>query len=94
MRPSRMVTAKICWEASESDREFMIDTKWIGEFAPVPQPREISSQLLNHELSLSQVDIFYMHAPDDSVPLSTTLAGVNEAYKKATSPASVSSVTE
>jgi aryl-alcohol dehydrogenase-like predicted oxidoreductase len=26
--------------------QFMIDTKWIGEFAPVPQPREILSQLL------------------------------------------------
>ena len=30
----------------------------------------------------SQVDIFYMDAPDDSVPPSVTLAGVNEAYKK------------
>ena len=30
----------------------------------------------------SQVDIFYMHAPNDSVPLSSTLAGVNEAYMK------------
>jgi aflatoxin B1 aldehyde reductase len=29
-----------------------------------------------------QVDIFYIHAPDSSVPLSETLAGVNEVYKK------------
>lgn len=28
-----------------------------------------------------QVDIFYLHAPDASVPLSSTLAGVNEVHK-------------
>lgn len=28
-----------------------------------------------------QVDIFYLHAPDASVPISETLAGVDEAYK-------------
>lgn len=31
--------------------------------------------------SLLQVDIFYIHAPDSSVPISETLAGINEVYK-------------
>lgn len=34
------------------------------------------------DIDLCQVDIFYIHAPDSSVPLSSTLAGVNEVYKK------------
>lgn len=28
-----------------------------------------------------QVDIFYIHAPDDSVPIADTLAGINEIHK-------------
>lgn len=41
-----------------------------------PQPR--SDQRTD---SISKVDIFYLHAPDSSVPLSETLAGINEGYK-------------
>lgn len=32
-------------------------------------------------ISFCQVDIFYLHAPDASIPISETLAGINEAYK-------------
>jgi len=65
--------------------QFIIDTKWKGGFAPgSPTQEDIvkTAEESMQRLNMDKVDIFYIHAPDSSVPLSSTLAGVNEVYKK------------
>lgn len=42
--------------------------------------KEVASISLK-ELGTEQVDIFYLHAPDHSVPFEETLSGVNDLHK-------------
>ncbi|RMZ90533.1 hypothetical protein DV736_g2233, partial [Chaetothyriales sp. CBS 134916] len=68
---------------------FTIDTKWHGGFNPGASPTSTptkenivrSAKESLAKLGVSEVDIFYIHAPDSNVPLEDTLAGVNEVYK-------------
>lgn len=64
--------------------DFVIDTKWVGGFSPGKITKDnviaLSKKSID-TLKVKQVDIFYLHAPDDSVPIEDTLAGVNEAHK-------------
>ncbi|USP73031.1 hypothetical protein yc1106_00305 [Curvularia clavata] len=66
-------------------KEFAIDTKIPGGFAPGSASKE---KVIEHmeesfaRLNIDKIDIFYIHAPDTSVPFEETLEGVNEAYKK------------
>ncbi|TKX25609.1 oxidoreductase-like protein 13 [Elsinoe australis] len=65
-------------------KEFTIDTKWLGGFKPgfITKDNIITTGKESLErLKIPQVDIFYIHAPDSTVPLEDTLAGVNEVYK-------------
>ncbi|KAJ7739184.1 NADP-dependent oxidoreductase domain-containing protein [Mycena metata] len=65
-------------------KRFTIDSKTGGGFAPgsstgetIPQHAQESVQLTG----VDQLDIFYIHAPDASVPLEDQLQGINTAYK-------------
>ena len=63
---------------------FTIDTKWRGGFAAGSSTKETiiaTAKESLERLKMRQVDIFYIHAPDASVPIADTLAGVNEVYK-------------
>ena len=63
---------------------FTIDTKWRGGFAAGSSTKETiiaTAKESLERLKMKQVDIFYIHAPDASVPIADTLAGVNEVYK-------------
>jgi len=83
-------TAQLYGESEEllgeagAAKEFIIDTKAKGGFAPGSPTKE---NIINDakesmkKLATDKVDIFYVHAPDSSVPISETLAGINEVYK-------------
>ncbi|KAF4551006.1 Aldo-keto reductase-like protein 9 [Elsinoe fawcettii] len=65
-------------------KDFIIDTKWFGGFqaGKITKDGVISLAKQSIEtLKVKQVDIFYIHAPDDSVPIEDTLEGVNEVHK-------------
>jgi len=64
--------------------EFIIDTKAKGGFEPGTATKEgiiKGAKESLEKLKVKKVDIFYIHAPDSSIPISETLAGINEAYK-------------
>lgn len=71
-------------KAAAADR-FVIDTKTKGGFAGsgyaskenIVKEAEHSKKMLKHD-----VDVFYIHAPDEDTPLEHTLEGINEVYKK------------
>ena len=70
----------------EKRKDFVIDTKLAGGFG---QPGNVSKEGVIKDTQdsletakIDQFDIFYIHAPDTTVPFEETLAGVNEAYKK------------
>ncbi|KAH8681687.1 aldehyde reductase [Xylariales sp. PMI_506] len=63
---------------------FDIDTKWLCGHSPgfSTKANILSSSMDSlRKLGIEQADIFYLHCPDDQVPISETLAGVDEAYK-------------
>ena len=65
-------------------KRFTIDTKTIGGFKPGNATKEnviADAENSKKMLGTKQVDIWYIHAPDSEVPISETLAGVNEVYK-------------
>lgn len=69
----------------EKRKEFTIDTKIPGGFAPghVSKDEVIRDcQDSLDRLQIEQIDVFYIHAPDTSSPFEETLEGINEAYKK------------
>jgi len=69
----------------EKRKEFIIDTKLPGGFAPGRSGKDdviADTQDSLEQVKIDQFDIFYLHAPDTSVPFEETLAGINEAYKK------------
>ncbi|KAJ9613114.1 hypothetical protein H2200_003055 [Cladophialophora chaetospira] len=64
--------------------KFVIDTKWTGGFIPGNASRDKIIEDAKDsvaKLGVKQVDIFYLHAPDESSALEDTLAGVNEVYR-------------
>lgn len=69
----------------EKRKEFTIDTKLPGGFAPghISKDQVIKdTQDSLDRVKIDQFDIFYIHAPDESIPIEDTLEGINEAYKK------------
>ncbi|KAG9773965.1 Oxidoreductase sirO [Exophiala dermatitidis] len=63
---------------------FVIDTKWVGGltgpgWATKEKIIETAKESIR-KLGVKQVDIFYLHGPDEGVPLEETLEGVNEVY--------------
>ncbi|PNS18515.1 hypothetical protein CAC42_5054 [Sphaceloma murrayae] len=65
-------------------KEFVLDTKWLGGFQPGKITKDGIISMADgsiDKLKVPQVDVFYIHAPDHSVPLEDTLAGVNEVFK-------------
>jgi aflatoxin B1 aldehyde reductase len=69
----------------EKRKEFTIDTKLEGGFVPGNVTKDGVIKDTQHSidrLQVDQVDVFYIHAPDTSVPFEDTLEGINEAYKK------------
>ncbi|KAL1799326.1 hypothetical protein ACET3X_003363 [Alternaria dauci] len=70
----------------EKRKEFTIDNKLPGGFGPpggVSKENVIKDTQDSLETTkIDQFDIFYIHAPDPTVPFEETLAGINEAYKK------------
>ncbi|KAJ7714902.1 aldehyde reductase [Mycena metata] len=65
-------------------KRFTIDTKTGGGFAPGTSTGETIPQHAKESVELTGVDkldVFYIHAPDTSVPLEEQLQGINTAYK-------------
>ncbi|KAJ7032122.1 aldehyde reductase [Mycena alexandri] len=65
-------------------KRFIIDSKTPGGFIPgsstgktIPQHAKETVQ----RLGVDKVDIFYIHAPDATIPLEDQLQGINTAYK-------------
>jgi aflatoxin B1 aldehyde reductase len=70
----------------EKRKDFIIDSKIAGGFG---QPGACTKEGVVRDMQdslekakIDQFDIFYIHAPDPTVPFEDTLEGVNEAYKK------------
>ncbi|KAH6882443.1 NADP-dependent oxidoreductase domain-containing protein [Alternaria rosae] len=70
----------------EKRKDFVIDTKLPGGFGT---PGELKKdnvikycQESIERAKIDQFDIFYLHAPDPTVPFEETLEGINEVYKK------------
>ncbi|RAK98589.1 aldo/keto reductase family protein [Aspergillus ibericus CBS 121593] len=73
-------TAQAHWK----ERGLTLATKWYPHTPGAHKPNVLRENL---ELSLNQlgtdtVDIFYLHAPDRSVPFAETLEAVNELHKE------------
>lgn len=69
---------------AKAGQSFTIDTKVAGGFrkgSPTKDNIIQSAKESLEKLGLKKVHIYYIHAPDDEVPLSETLAGINEVYK-------------
>lgn len=73
-------TAKANWK----DRGLTLATKWYPHEAGAHKPAVLREKLeiSLKELQTNQVDIFYLHAPDRSVPFAETLEAVNELHKE------------
>ncbi|OCK76837.1 aldehyde reductase [Lepidopterella palustris CBS 459.81] len=64
--------------------DFIIDTKVPGGLQPGSATKaniiaDVTASL--QKLKVDKVDVLYIHAPDPSIPLSETLAGINEVYE-------------
>ncbi|KAJ5204597.1 Aflatoxin B1 aldehyde reductase member 2 [Penicillium cinerascens] len=73
-------TAKANWK----ERGLTLATKWYPDDPGAHKPAVLREklELSLKELNTNQVDIFYLHAPDRSVPFSETLEAVNELHKE------------
>ena len=73
-------TAQTNWKT----RGLTLATKWYPKQAGEHKPDVLRANLEKSlkELGTDQVDIFYLHAPDRSVPFSETLEAVNELHKE------------
>jgi len=66
---------------------FTIDTKIKGGFEPGTAAKDAVIRDAQNSLdtvNIDQFDILYLHAPDETVPITETLEAVNEVYKKGT----------
>ncbi|OAL04347.1 Aldo/keto reductase [Phaeosphaeriaceae sp. SRC1lsM3a] len=64
---------------------FTIDTKVVGGFNPGNVSRDqVVADVANslETAGIKQFDILYIHAPDPTIPIEETLAGINDVYKK------------
>ncbi|KAL2869305.1 aldo/keto reductase family protein [Aspergillus lucknowensis] len=71
-------------QAKWKERGLTLATKWYPK-TPGDHRREVireNFELSLSELETSQVDIFYLHAPDRSIPFAETLEAVNELHKE------------
>ncbi|KAK8213475.1 hypothetical protein M8818_002777 [Zalaria obscura] len=71
--------------AAHAGDHFIIDTKAPGVMAPGSVTRDGIAKVAAESLSklgLDQVDVYYLHSHDESVPLEDTLAGINDVYKR------------
>ncbi|KAL5423643.1 hypothetical protein PMIN06_001869 [Paraphaeosphaeria minitans] len=69
----------------EGRTNFTIDTKLLGgiskgNLGKDQVTRDIDDSL--QKLGVDQVDILYIHAPDDATPIADTLAGIDSAFKE------------
>lgn len=73
-------TAKANWK----ERGLTIATKWYPQVPGAHKPNVVRENLERSlkELNTDRVDIFYLHAPDRSVPFVETLEAVNELHKE------------
>lgn len=73
-------TAKANWKG----RGLTLATKWYPHQPGAHKPAVVREklELSLKELNTDQVDIFYLHAPDRSVPFAETLEAVNELHKE------------
>ncbi|KAA8651772.1 hypothetical protein EYZ11_000073 [Aspergillus tanneri] len=73
-------TAQAKWK----ERGLTLATKWYPRTPGDHKPGVLRANLdlSLKELGTNQVDIFYLHAPDRSVPFSETLEAVNELHKE------------
>ncbi|KAF7713147.1 Aldo/keto reductase family protein [Penicillium ucsense] len=73
-------TAKAQWK----ERGLTLATKWYPLEAGAHKPAVVREKLEQSlkELNTDQVDIFYLHAPDRSVPFAETLEEVNKLHKE------------
>ena len=73
-------TAKTGWK----ERGLTIATKWYPQQPGFHKPEVLRKNFEKSlkELNTDQVDIFYLHAPDRSVPFSETLEEVNKIHKE------------
>lgn len=65
--------------------DFIIDTKIVGGFSPGNVSREqVVKDVANslETVGIPQFDILYIHAPDPTIPIEDTLAGINDVYQK------------
>ncbi|KAF1984261.1 aldehyde reductase [Aulographum hederae CBS 113979] len=70
--------------ATNAGSTFTLDTKWENGFVPGKYTKEViisSARESIRTLKVPKVDIFYLHGPDPSIPLTETLAGVNAVYE-------------
>lgn len=71
-------------QANWKQRGLTLATKWYPKQAGAHKPAVLREnlELSLKELQTDQVDIFYLHAPDRSVPFAETLEAVNELHKE------------
>jgi len=83
-------TAKIYGDSEEmlgavgAGKDFIISTKIPGGWEAGSTTKENIIKDVKgamQRLKMEKVDILYIHAPDPSIPLAETLAGINEIYK-------------
>lgn len=82
-------------DAKWKERGFTLATKVYPYKAGVHEPESLKEHFNTSlkELGTDTVDIFYLHAPDRSVPFEKTLEAVNELHKEGNSYSSVSATT-
>ncbi|KAI9369196.1 NADP-dependent oxidoreductase domain-containing protein [Aspergillus egyptiacus] len=73
-------TAQAKWK----ERGLTLATKWYPKAPGDHKPNVVREnlELSLKELGTNQVDIFYLHAPDRSIPFAETLETVNELHKE------------
>lgn len=71
-------------EAKWKERGFTLATKCYPYEPGVHEPDRLKEHAYKSlsELGADTVDIFYLHAPDHSVPFERTLSAVNELHKE------------
>lgn len=75
---------KFTAEANWKSRGLSVATKWYPRYAGAHKPKDLREQLETslRELGTDTVDIFYLHAPDRSVPFTETLEEVDRLHKE------------
>ncbi|KAL9623631.1 MAG: hypothetical protein Q9160_002087 [Pyrenula sp. 1 TL-2023] len=70
---------------ANAGKDFIIDTKVPGGFQPGSSAKASIVKTVPESierLKVDKVDTLYIHAPDQGVPISESLAGINEVYQK------------